>query len=614
MALSPLIFEAKTDWVNVDPNAVPGDARMIKAEDLIRYETMLDALADRVNTLSEPTVNVRGAGWVYISAYLATDRVEGTTDDKPAFDAAFATGKRVFCEPGTYWVSDSPVWSDNVYFQGSGLYNTTIKLLPTAVGNACVMAPSKLTGTVQGVIQDVTLDGFASRQGGVSFSGGSRGSCLVLRNCSYFYVDRVRGLNPVNHSFDITRGALEYPYGGDGVVATLRSSNCYFNQLQGTGFGDDGFTVHSSDYIHVSNSIFWDPRKRDNCNGIEFDGDSRFCTSTNNRTFGCYAGIEVKGHGNESAAQHIVINGHIDTNSVRSYNFRHIGFHTDAEGFSKSALNIIASNLVSITPNNDKGFQDEAAPRALVISAFVGVSINGLTSYGRGGQTSDDYAIAIQFKSSHINLNNVNISGWSGAERDIAVTSGNYVNISNVLIKNSSKRGIYTSKGIRGLNIANIIASAPAVGGMYGLDIWDAETANITNVVAEGYLAPIRAGGQNYASMDMFRRRIRSAPANTLMRDLDPSHDYYISASAFPAQGTDRPAGATGGYLVEHSSMGPGVFFEQTITRNTSNTPVKYFRIIYPNILNVTDTTNGPPGPPSKWQLIASTPTEYATA
>jgi hypothetical protein len=555
-------------------------------EAIAASQEIQDAIAAMTSGADNGAVPVgKGEQVVYVEDYLDPNRVPGLTDDRAAFEAARLTGKKVFARAGTFYLSKSPDWSDNAFFKGAGKGKTIIKFLDSAPADATLWGNVKLTGTVQGYFSDFTLDGNCNRQGGTLVAaGGSRSSNLTFRNTQHFYVDRVSSINPLLHCFDVTRGHLDYAYLGDGNLATLRSSNVYFDQCDGTNFGDDGFTCHSSDYIHISRSIFYSPRMRTNCNGLEFDGDSRHCTGTNNLTINCYAGIEIKGHGNESAAQDIQINGHIDIGSVRSYNFRHIGFHEGTDPISKTAKNILATNLISINPNNDAGFQDDATPRALAISAYHGVTINGFTAIGRGGYKAGDVAVAIQYRARNINISGINITGWLGADQDISITTGDFVTLSGT-IENSAKRAIYVGSTVTSVKMLGLHATAPTDGSaMYGIDCYSTTSAlavdGSSGITIVGYpTAAIRAAGVNWASWNMFVNRALDVPAGTTrIIDLDPSRAYYASSAVF-ATLTDIPSGATGGYFIQPSNCNSDSVV-RTITRNTSGTSqTQYWRV-----------------------------------
>jgi hypothetical protein len=85
----------------------------------------------------------------------------------------------------------------------------------------------------------------------------------------------------------------------------------------------------------------------------------------------------------------------------------------------------------------------------------------------------------------------------------------------------------------------------------------------------------------------------------TTMKALNTAFDYYASSTVFATFTTDRPTGVTGAHFIEHSRRGTDVVI-QTITRNTTSTPVQYFRLLY------TDLTA------SAWQKVTSVAVAYS--
>lgn len=526
----------------------------------------------------------RGEQWADVSDYLVANRIPGITDDRPAFEAARLTGKRVYAPEGTYYLSLSPAWGDNAFFVGAGKGKTIIKLLDSAPRWISIW-DNGTTGSVQGYFADFTIDGNCYRQGGaMEPDGGSRSSGFTIRYGRYITVERVSVVNPLQHGFDATLGSYDYPYLEDGSApAGTRSSDIHYIECDASNFGDDAFTCHSSDYITYTNCYGFNPRKRENCNAFEIDGDSRYVILNGNRSSGCYGGIEIKGHKEENAARVVQINGHISEGDVRSYNFRHIGHHSGADLVSQSAYDIVATNLISLFSNNDKGFQDEATPRGLVIAAFRRVSIHGLTIIGRGYGYEGQVAIGIQSWSSHISLSGVNISGWGGGDQDISITTGDNISISGVNIQNSSARAIYIGSAITAVQLWGWNATAPTTGALYGIDMYSSGSeaaVQMSGMNFMGYASPVRGSGMNWGSPALWTMRARDVPAGiTSMKDVDVAFDYYADTTKFATFTTDRPTGATGGFWIRHSPAAADSTI-QTITRNTSGTPVQYWRIL----------------------------------
>lgn len=511
---------------------------------------------------------VRGEAYQDIRSHGA--KCDGVTDDLDAFTKAFAAGSRVFVPAGVTRVRSAVLVPSNKELFGAGMDLSTIRLTDAAPRETWVVTNSTRTiGNTNITVRDMTLDWNVTRQGGLTAAGGSRSSCLTFGYVTNSNVSRVRAINGGLHGFDVTYGPLDYPYGGDGVLAGTRSSNIRFFQCEATNFGDDAFTTHSSDDVWFTECYGYDPRLRDNCNAFEVDGDSRRVTLTSNRSKGCYAGIEIKGHGSESAAQDVIINGHRDEGSVRSYNWRHIGYHSGSNPVSKTAKNIIATNLVSINPSNAKGFQDDATPRALSISAYRGVSVTGFTVIGNNTYTAGAVAVAVQFRAANINITGLNIRGWGGADQDVSVTTGDNVSLSGVTIEGSSSRAVYFGATVTGANLFGLNATAPATGAVIGVDIYTTSGVDVGGMSITGYPTAVRGDSVDFPTVKSYMRRTLGAPEGTTrLIDLDPTRDYYIPASSFDTM-TDRPNDHVGGNFITHSRLN-GDSMVQTLTRSTA--------------------------------------------
>lgn len=224
----------------------------------------------------------------------------------------------------------------------------------------------------------MTLDESAKREGGVQQpEGGSRGTGLSIHACSFVCVERVEIKNTVLHGIDVTCAGLDYLYDEDGTWGFGSSRFIWIKDCEISDFGDDGITTHHSAYIWIENCYSHDARTRGNQNGIEIDDDSRHVFLKDNYTPRCYGRVEIKSHETASAPYDVVVNGHRSVEDVRSFNFRHIGHYKEGEPDMLTAKGIVASNLVSIRPNNKLGFQNGAKPRAIVISAYRGMLLTG---------------------------------------------------------------------------------------------------------------------------------------------------------------------------------------------------------------------------------------------
>ncbi|MGG1325425.1 glycosyl hydrolase family 28-related protein, partial [Bacillus tropicus] len=374
----------------------------------------LDKEREKVTKLIQREVHVDDFG----------GKADGYTDSTRAFEAAIGDGNvKVHMSEGTYIVRGVKAKNfTNLVGKGKGV--TILKLHEDATSDAFVVSNDDIkSGNKYIKVSDMTLDGNVKRQGGLQPPGGSRGSCLSIHASMFVYVERVEAKNAVLHGIDVTCSGLDYPYDGDGTWGAGPSKYIWIKDCETYNFGDDGITTHHSEYIWIEDCYSHDPRNRGNQNGIEIDDGSRHVFLKDNHTERCYGGVEVKAHESASAPYDVVINGHRSVGDVRSYNFRHIGHHTESDPDTLTAKGITASNLVSIRPNNKLGFQDGAKPRALAISAYQGVNINGFSAFGDPASTEfiDQPVVAMQYKVRNITLNVVNIQGFGTAKQDIYV-------------------------------------------------------------------------------------------------------------------------------------------------------------------------------------------------
>ncbi|WP_349237137.1 glycosyl hydrolase family 28-related protein [Bacillus sp. REN3] len=300
---------------------------------------------------------------------------DGQTDCTEAFRLALGKGKvKVFLPEGVY-VTRGIKLPSYTYMIGSGKGKTIIKLHDSAPkGTRLVTNKNHRTGNRNIFVKGMTLDWNVERLGMVEKTStwGNHSSCLLYANVKYGWVRDVEGINPGLHCFDIS--ATLYNYYGDGYRARGGSEFVWLDNLTGYGFGDDGITTHHSDNIFISNCFMCDPsgkahkRGFSNSNGIEIDDGSRNVWLWNNSTARCFGGVEIKAHHTSSAANHVVIIGHISLNDNRSYNFRHIGHHQETDPESKTAINIRAANIVAVNPVHTDLYAG-SSPRALVVSA-----------------------------------------------------------------------------------------------------------------------------------------------------------------------------------------------------------------------------------------------------
>ncbi|PGX31027.1 peptidase G2 [Bacillus anthracis] len=448
-------------------------------------------------------------------------KADGVTDSTAAFIDAIGHGyANVHLSDGIYMV-DGIKLKNFTSLIGKGKGITLIKLKSDAPPGEFVISNDDIDGGNKYLyVSDLTIDGSAKRDSGIEQPpGGSRGSGLSLHACQFAWVERVETKNTVLHGIDVTCAGLDYPYQGDGTWGHGPSRYIWIKDCETSDFGDDGITTHHSEYIWIEDCYSHDARNRGNQNGIEIDDGSRHVFLKTNQTERCFGGVEVKAHETASAPYDVVINGHRSVEDVRSYNFRHIGHHTESDPDTMTAKGIVASNLVSIRPNNKLGFQDGAKPRALAISAYQGVDINGFSAIGDPASLEfmGQPVVAMQYKVRNITLNGVNIQGFGTAKQDIYVigskNKADNITITNVKLLDSAQIGIATGSDVRNVSISNVNAI-----NTNGEALIQTTNSNpeISHIAGSGYRVPmIIAGTEYFTFLNMSNGGFRTASSSS---------------------------------------------------------------------------------------------------
>lgn len=337
---------------------------------------------------------------------------DGKTDNTNAFKKAIGNGHVKVIIPEGVFITKGIKLPSYTILVGAGKGLTIIKLHNNAPkGVRLITNSNHWRGNHHIYVGSLSLDWNVERLGALTKTStwGNHSSCLTFANVKYGWVRQVEAINPGLHCFDVS--STLYNYGGDGYRARGGSQFVWLDRLNGYGFGDDGITTHHSDYVFISNCHMCDPSGRahkkgfSNSNGIEIDDGSQNVVLVNNSTARCFGGVEIKAHENSAAASNVQIIGHISINDNRSYNFRHIGHHKSTDAESKTAYNILATNLVSIRPIFSELYLG-SSPRALVVSAYRNVSINYFTYIGDPDYDYQGEPItSIQYRARNVVLN-----------------------------------------------------------------------------------------------------------------------------------------------------------------------------------------------------------------
>lgn len=416
----------------------------------------------------------------------------GEQDSTQAFKEAVKGGNvHIHMTAGTYKIKGIKL-PNNTVLSGEGKDITTIKFADETPAENIVITNEDMTGNSQNIgIKDFTVNGNKWRQDKkFKAAGGSRSSNVRFAGVKHGFASNVKSVDALLHGFDITYANDDYFYEGDGVRVNedLESRYIHIDNCEASGYGDDGITTHHSRYLVITNNYCHHAGGGGNTNGIEIDDASQHVMLNNNTTEMNYGGVEVKAHGSTSAASNILINNHTSIHDSRSYNLRHIGHHRKGDSKSKTAHSLLLNNCTSIEPYDNKVYPN-TTPRALIISAYKNVQVNNFTAIGDGKFASGQPAIAVQFMSENVMLNNINITGFKNSQADIKIfgggNRGKKITLSNINIWNSSQNvGIAGGGGIYDLRIINANLQGQGTGN--GLELYN-NTAEIVGVNAENY-------------------------------------------------------------------------------------------------------------------------------
>lgn len=397
----------------------------------------------------------------------------GKNDSTKAFEQALGNGNvTVNMSGGTYLVTGIKM-PNNSRLVGQGKDITKIKLMDSTPAENCGITNLKMSGMSKNIsLENFEIDGNKFRQGGgLKPAGGSRSSNIRFAGVKNGYIFNIKSHDALLHCIDVTFASDDYYYKGDGnrVPQSLESEYIHIDNCDAYAFGDDGITTHHSRNITISNCYAHHPTiSGGNNNGIEIDDGSQQIYLSDNKTERNFGGLEIKAHPTASAARCVFVNNHQSLEDIRSYNIRHIGHHRKkTDEATKTADSVILNNCSALYPKYN-GVYPDTTPRALVISAYRNVTINNFTAIGdddfgklAGGKFDGNLpAIAIQFMSSNVILNNINIMNFKNAGSDIYIIGGDNRGyrqvISNFNILNSSKKvGIQSGGGVYELKITN---------------------------------------------------------------------------------------------------------------------------------------------------------------
>ncbi|MBM6614516.1 glycoside hydrolase family 55 protein [Desemzia sp. RIT804] len=352
---------------------------------------------------------------------------DGQTDCTEAFREAIGKGRRrVFVPAGVYRTRGLKLPSYTALI-GAGTVETVLLLADEAPKKERLITNQDYwKGNHHIEIAHLTLNWNVERLSKEerTSAGGTASSGITLAHVQFAWVKQVKIINPGLHGVDVT--SIRYNYFGDGRRSVLGSRFVWVDEVEVTGFGDDGITTHHSDDLLITNSYLHHPSGRahkkgfSNSNGIEVDDGSQHVVLANNRTAFCFGGIEIKAHETSSAASDTQIIGHYSYHDNRSYNFRHIGHHQLEDTQSQSAYGIRATYLVADSPQYTNLYL-KSTPRALVVSAYQRVVIHSF--FAQAGQDEQDsIAISLQYRANQVKLREIKLEGYTRSKKALRVS------------------------------------------------------------------------------------------------------------------------------------------------------------------------------------------------
>ncbi|MDU3707043.1 peptidase G2 [Staphylococcus lugdunensis] len=436
----------------------------------------------------------------------------GQKDSTKAFQDALGDGNvLVTMSAGTYLTTGIKM-PNNSRLVGQGKDITKIKFMDNTPAENIGITNLKMSGAAKNIsLENFEFDGNKFRQNkALQPTGGSRSSNIRFAGVTNGYIYNVKSHDALLHCIDVTYANDAYYYEGDGnrVPSSLESRHIHIDNCEAYACGDDGITTHHSRYITISNCFAHSPTGGSNNNGIEIDDGSQFVFLSDNKTQGNFGGVEIKAHETASAATAVFVNNHLSVEDTRAYNIRHIGHHrakTDPK--SKTAYDVVLNNCLALYPKYN-GVYPGSTPRALLISAYRNVSVNNFTAIGdndfgvldNGKLDTKQPAIAVQFMSENVVLNNINVRNFRNADVDIRLFGGTnrgsrYI-LNNINICNSSNNiGIGVGSSLHDVKITN--CNLRGNGSGIGLRVTN-NTATISGVTADNYANAAWIAGEKY--------------------------------------------------------------------------------------------------------------------
>ena len=258
-------------------------------------------------------------------------------------------------------------------------------------------------GRIDGLIVDYNMER-TSTTGGREDS--SDGDAFALHNVQGGRYTNITCMSARKHCFDI----LGDTYNRSGSTRVynqrhnLTSRDIYVDHIKCMGMGDDGFTTHMCERItagYVHGEFSRGTYSGRNSNAVEIDDLSRYVTILHASGRFVHKAVEIKGHSDTYAAEHVYINRIYAEHCNRGLEIRHLGHGSD--DISPSNGDVIIDNFYYRCPLayhgavtstggsnylNGSGLKD-LDPQASMVYAYDGVQIGNYTARCEGSDARD---------------------------------------------------------------------------------------------------------------------------------------------------------------------------------------------------------------------------------
>ena len=384
-----------------------------------------------------------------------------------------AVGRKVgFLGDETYLVNDQLSIPDSPNIQGV-LGKSTIRADASGMNNekALIIQGTKdnqsFGGRIDGLIVDYNIER-TSTTGGLETN--SDGSAFVLHNVQGGRYTNITTMSARKHGFDIlgntyNRSETNYTFN---QRHNLASRNIYVDQIKCMGNGDDGFTTHGAEYI--TGGYVWGEFSRatfssSNSNAVEIDDFSRYINIKDAGGRFVHRVVEIKGHADAAAAEHIYIGRIFAEHCNRGLDIRHLSH--DESTISPNDGDVIIDNFYFRAPLKYHASVASGSalanidPQAAFIYAYDRVQIGNFTARCEGADNViTTQVLQINGGGTNFFINRLELFDFSLATQGVDFYSGStgYSMINSVRIHNTG-----TAEAIDVDNSTDLIIASYAI-------------------------------------------------------------------------------------------------------------------------------------------------------